>query len=374
MSQTAIKPELFPTMINGDIHWLKRGDYAKRTADNLAITTKAELKKEHALQALDAIEKGQRELAGDNPEPFVKLFATILEDYDAAVEKVKQDQQAEADKKAAEELAKKEKTEKEEGLFLSIKDTNTGLDELTQLFDTGDMDRFVPKGDVTNEQMLSALNTAVQMGEFTAWMRGDLVVELEKRDLLQVVARVAESKGIPYSGLYNDAKTAKAFPPEKRTKGVSFTIFRELANAKFTPEQVKAKESLVNEIAEGKHTTQSIREAVKKAQGKTPPAELGREEDPKRKFLVIDTGLADEGKLVEIALGFPKKLVGGGVTIIDAKTMEQFTGKKKEEERWVALAEYKDPEAPAPAAAPAAPAPTPAPAAAAAAKKGKGKK
>lgn len=348
-----IKPEMFPADLGGgDIHFLKRGEYAKRTAETFALKHKADIKKDHVTQILEALDKGQTEIAGDNPEEFVKLFALVREDYEAAVEKVVEDARAAAEAKEKKEQEEKEAKEKEEKLFLAIKDKNPNLGNLADKFDTGNMDRFIAKKDVTDEDLLGALNTGLRMSEFTGWMIGDLVVELEKRGQLNVVKRLSEESGTAYSKVYNDCKTAKKFPPEKRVSGVSFTVFREVANAKFTPDQEKkAVPALVNEVAEGKHTTQSVREAVRKVQGKTNETTTTAPEDSdKFRFLVFDASL-EEDKQIQIAVGFPKELFANGAVVINPKTMSSFQGFTKKN-RWVELETY---EAPAPE-----PEPTPA--------------
>jgi hypothetical protein len=147
--------------------------------------------------------------------------------------------------------------------------------------------------------------------------------------------------------VYANAKTARAFPPDTRKKGVSQTIYKEVGNAKFTDEQrKKALPALVNEIAEGKHTTQTIRAAVRKVQGKTEPEDVAPEDNEKYAFLIIDVTLEDEAKQIQTTIGIPKELLTGAARIVDPKTMKQFAGyNKKGDNRWVALDVYKKPEA-----------------------------
>lgn len=338
-----VKPDLLPADLGGgDIHFLKRNDYAKRTAETYAFKYKAEIKKDHVTQILDALDAGQDEMTGDNPEEFVKLFGIVKEDYSAAVQKVEEDKAKAAQEEAEKEAKAKEAKEKEEALFLAIKDKDPNLGDLTNKFDTGNMDRFIAKGDVSDEDLLGALKAGLKMGEFSGWMIGDLVLELEKRGQLNVVKRLSEEAGSAYSNVYNNAKTARAFPPDKRTRGVSFTIYREVGNAKFTDEQKKkAVPALVNEIAEGKHTTQSVREAVKKVQGKTPPEEVLPEDNEKFQFLVIDTN-AETEHMIQVTTGFPTELFQNGATVINPKTLKEFAGRTKKV-RWTDLEVYTRP-------------------------------
>jgi hypothetical protein len=258
-----IKPELLPADLGGgDIQFIKRADYARRTAETVALKLKAEVKRDHVMQILTALDGGQTELPGDNPEPIVKLFEVVREDYQSAVEEIKRKDKETAEKKAADEQKAAAQKEREDNLFLAVKDQAPVLSVFDK-FDTGNMDRFVPRGEVSDADLLSALKAGLNMESFSGWMIGDLVCELENRGQLNVVKRLAEDSGKPYSKVYNDAKTARVFPPDKRSQGVAFTVYREVANAKFTDEQKKtALPTLVSEIAEGKHTSQSAREMI----------------------------------------------------------------------------------------------------------------
>lgn len=344
-----IKPELLPVDLGGgDIQFVKRADYAKRTAENFALKHKAEVKKDHVTQCLDFLDTGGRELEGENPEELTKLFDVVKEDYLDAVKKIEDDKAKAEEEKAAQEKAAKEKAEKEEALFVEVKNEKADFATLAKTFDTGNMDRFIPRGKVSDQQLLAALNTGLGMSEFTNWMIGDLVVELEKRGQENVVARLAESRGVAYSKLYNDAKTAKAIPPDDRKSGVSFTVYREVANAKIPNEKLEDKKKLLAEVGEGKHTTQTVREAVRKLQGKEDPVDLLPEENPKKDFLIIDLNI-EITKAVQMTTGFPKELFDEGAIIVDPKTMKKFAKNgfsKKPENRWEDLEEYTKPKPP----------------------------
>lgn len=348
-----IKPDLLPADLGGGkIEFIKRGDYARTVANAFSLREKVDMKKDHVTQLLEGFDKAvdkkvelPTELPGENPEEFVKLFGIVREDYEAGQDEVVRLAQVAADKKAEDEKAAAEKLEKETALFAKIKESQPGLGDLASQFDCGNMDRFIAKDGTTDEQLLGALNTGLRMGEFTGWMIGDLVVELEKRGQLNVVQKLAEENGVAYSKVYNDCKTAKVFPPDKRSKGVSFTIYREVANAKFTDEQKKkGVPALVNEVSEGKHTTQSVREAVRKVQGKTEPEDVLPEDNEKKVFLVLDPTLDDESKWYQTTVGMPKELLTGAAVIIDPATKKKFMGfSKKPENRWVDLGVYVKP-------------------------------
>jgi hypothetical protein len=344
VSKEKIKPETLPVDIGGgDIKYLKRSEYAKRTAENFAIKTKAEIKKDHVTQCLDALDAGQDEITGEVPDEFRKLFDLVKEDYEAGVEEVERIQQEEAEKKAAAEKAEKERAEKEEKLFLAVKDEKADFSTIAKNFDTGNMDRFVPKKDATVEDIFAALNASFGMSEFTSWMQGDIVVELEKRGQLNVVSKVAEAHGQSYSTLYRKSRTSAAFPPEKRVKGVSYTICAEVALAKFTKEQEPEKEKLIQKVLEGKVNTQEVRAEVQKIQGKGPEEPKLPEEDEKFEFICVNPQADDITKMVLIAKGFPKELHAEGWYVINPKTKKQFAKngfKKDAKNRWEDLDPY----------------------------------
>lgn len=354
MPKPEIKPELFPLTIDGKTEWVKLSQYAKQTAENQAIKLKADVKRSHVEEMVEAILNGVTEMKPEAPAEMVKTFDRVMSDFDEAVQHVK-DLAAEAEeKKNAEEKAKKEKEEGEAKLVDAVKSKAVSLSDLSKLFDTGaNMDRFVARKDVDNETLLGALKAGLGMSEFSNWMIGDLVVELEDRGQLGVVQKLAESMGKPYTNIYNAAKTCRNTPPEKRTPGVSYTIFAEIANGKYgdKPEEHKAKMSaLIDKAAAGEiSSSQEARKLKNEAAGKKPPVELLPEEDPKREFYVID----HKQELVQVTVGLPKELYAEGAIIIDKKTGKTLASlKAKPENRWVDLSIYKKPEAPA--AAPAA--------------------
>lgn len=342
-----IKPELLPVDLGGgSIEFVKRSDYAKRTAETFALKFKADIKRDHVTQMLDAMDSGMKELQGENPDEIVKLFNTVQEDYNAGIEKVETDREEERKKKEETERLANEKKDKEEKLFLATKDTAASFEDLSKTFDTGNMDRFVPKADVTTEALIGALNSSFTMGEFTSWMQGDLVVALEDRGELNVVSRIAEARSYPYSSLYNKSKTCRQFPPDKRVKGVSFTICSEVANAKFTPDQrTKEIPALVERVLAGELNSQTVREEVRKIQGKKDAVPVLPEENEKKEFIVVDPNAELPG-LVTIAVGFPRALFDAGAIVIDPQTKLEFDSfKKKPENRWVAIKKYEAPAA-----------------------------
>lgn len=340
------------------INGVKRSQYTKATAEAFAVSLKADIKKAHVEAMLEACEKGQKELAGENPEEFIKLFGQVLTDYEAAKGEVAAEAAAKQKKIEDARAEVENKVKAENDLFLSVKDSTADFATLGKTFDTGNMDRFVPKENVSDKDLLIALNTGLRMGDFSNWMIGDLVKELEDRNQLNVVGRLAESTGKAYSSIYNAAKTSRAVPPEKRG-GASYTIFSEIANARFSKEEDKnlaLQNDLVDKASKGEFTTQSAREEVKKAKGVAPKPTVLPEDDSFAKFLFIN-----EDGTYGVAVGFPRAEFDGGATVINPKTLSTFGSfRAKPENRWTEIEVTDAPEpkveAPAKAAKPAKPA------------------
>lgn len=345
-----IKPELLPADLGGgNIEFLKRGAYAKRTAENQAILLKVEVTKDTITGMLEALDKGKTELPSDNPEEYHKIFEIVKTDYESAVEKVEQDLKDAAEKEAAEAKAKADKEKADKDLFLAVKDKTADIGDLSELFETGTMDRCVAKPGTTDEQLLKAFNSGLQMESFSGWMLGDLGAELEKRGKTSVVSELIEASGKSYSHIRGLIKTAMTFPPADRVAGVASTIYRELANAKFTKEQEGAKKKVLEGIKKGEFTVQTVREAVKTAQGKeAPPEKKSPEEDEKFVFIIVDPQADDIKKnLVQTCVGFPKGLFENGTIVINPKNQKQFLGLKfKGEARWSDLESYAPPKSP----------------------------
>lgn len=355
MSKPKVKPTEFPVNIDGKIQWVKKGDYAKAVSSQLGIKLKTDVRKTHIEQIIDAIEAGKKEMGPDTPPEFVTVFDTVAKDYEAAQDEVIRKEQEEADKKAKEEEEKKEKEAAELALFESVKDTTLSFADLSDSFDTGENNnQFIAKDGTTDEQLFAAFNASLNMGEFTSWMKGDLVVEIENRGHVNVISRIAEQRGIPFPSLYRMARTARAFPPSERQAGVGFTTYSEIANAKFSDkpeEQAKAVKELADKaISEGKTKALEVRDLVKQKQGKPtgPAPEKLPEEDEKRVFLVIDPEAESPNEVVT-AVGFPKELFEGGAMVVDLKTGKKFAEngfRKSAENRWVELPTYTKPEPP----------------------------
>jgi hypothetical protein len=349
MSKPKVTPTEFPVTIDGKVCWVKKGDYSKAVSSQAAIKYAVDVKRDHITQMIEAIEGGKTEMGGDTPDEFQKIFEAVKKDYNAAVAEVERKDREKAEATAKEEQEKKDKEAGEIALFEKSKGLTTDFVSLSSMFDTGgeNMDRFVAKDGATDDDLLAAFKASLKMGEFTGWMKGDLVVQLEDRGHINVCTRIAEDMGVPFPSIYRMARTARAVPPAKRVKGVNFTTYSEIANAKLADkkEEQEAKLSyLLKGAEEGKFKTAlETRAAVKTAQGKVPPPVLTPEESPKNKFLVFDLE-AESGKEVSLTIGFPKKAQAEGCIIVDLKTGKRFAEngfRKDAAKRWLELEEVK---------------------------------
>lgn len=343
MAKAQIIPDLFPVTLDGDKTWQKRGQYAKNIAETFALKLKADIKRAHVEEMMDALEKGQKEVSGEVPDELRKTFDRVQSDWDEAVAEVERKQEEEEEKKKEAIRAAEEKTKAEDKMLATVKGQTLSLGELAKKFDTGEnMDRFVPRGKVSVEDTLIALNTGMQMNNFTNWMLGDLVKSLEDQGQLGIVSRLAEARGVNYSNIYNAAKTSRAVPPEKRTKGVSYTIFAEIGNARYSTDEKEHNEKLaklVDKAASGEiKSSQEARVLKDKARGKKEAAPKLPEEDEKHTFIVVD----HDNQKIEATLGFPRELFDSGATVINPKTTKMFTTwRNKPESRWTDLPIYK---------------------------------
>lgn len=345
-----IVPELFPVVINGETQWVKRGVYAKQIAGQQQISLKADIRQSHVVEMIEGIEKGTKEMNPEAPDEIKATFEIVQQAYEEAVQHVIDVAREEEETKAREEQEKKDKEAAEDKIVLSVKDNAADFGTLAKLFDTGEnMDRFIPKAKMSDETLLGAFSASLKMGEFTNWMKGDLVVALEDRGQLGVVSKLCEATGQPYANVYNAGKTARNVPPDKRTKGVSYTIYAEIANARYSDkedEHNKTMIELVEKAASGEiKSSQEAREIKNKAAGKKPAPKKLPEDDEKHLFIVIDHAQ----ELVQVTAGFPKELFAEGSLVIDKSNGKIFQSfKSKPENRWADLPIYAKPKPPEP--------------------------
>lgn len=363
MSKEKKAPELWPVNVEGKIQWVKRSQYEKQKASSQAIKLSAAINQSHVTQMVDAILKGttsSREGASaEAPEEIHTTFDEVLKDYQSALEHEEEELQKAEEAKAEEAQKQKEKAEAEDKMVATVKEGNVGLSDISKVFDTGNLDRCIPKKDVDDATLLGALTAGLKLGEFSNWMIGDLVVALEDRGQLGVVAKLCEATGKKYNAIYASARTCRTVPPEKRTTGVSFTIYSEIAMAKYSDkkeEHEKKMTALIEKAASGEvKSSQDARALRDQARGKTPPAPTLPEEDSKHEFIVVRSD-ADGNAEALVVAGFPKAAYDDGATVINPKTKKMFMGfRKAAENRWTDLPilplkeDKKEEEAPAPA-------------------------
>lgn len=400
------KPQIeqLPLVIEGKTEMVPARQYYNHKAQTLTIKYKSDIKKKDVEAMVKMIADG-KELEEGNEEVWTKVYADVKEDIELAQDKVQE-------QIAAEEEAARIKKEQEEAKdagekalvnFAANVDVAATMASLGDLFDLGQMDRCVPKGDVSDEQLMGALVVGMKMDNFTNWAKGDLVAELEKRGHENAMTSLCEQTGTPYKSIYKMAVTAREVPPDMRKPGVSFTTYAEIASAKFSEDPAihKSKmEEIVGKIGEKPAktgdekadaaaaatvitTAQEARAAVKAAQGKTvTPPDPNKVDLDKDTFFIVSHDLEDLG--TKVCTGFPTQFAGDDIEktqIIHARTARYMhTYSDKKGPSWTPLDKYEHPKpAPAEPEKPAAAAKKPAAKAAAAApatpaKKGGGKK
>lgn len=389
MSQTKLQVEQLPLVIDGKTVMVPARQYANHKAQGLTIKHKVDIKKKDVEAMIKMIVEG-KELEEGNEEVWTKVYAEVKEDIDLAQDKYAEQIAAEEEAARLKKEQEDAKLEGEKALVAFAENVNVAetMASLGDLFDLGNMDRCVPKGDVSDQQLMGALVVGMKMDNFTNWAKGDLVAELETRGHENAMTELCKQTGIPYKSIYKMAVTAREVPPEMRKPGVSFTTYAEVAGARFSEDVALQKSKMEEMIAKvGKKTgdekadagvittSQEAREAVKAAQGKTvTPPDPNKVDLDKDTFFIVSHDLDSLG--TKVSVGFPNEFAEDDdekTQIIHVKTARVMYGYTvKNGPKWTPLAKYEhptpepEPEAEKPAAAakkkPAAPAPAPTPA------------
>lgn len=353
MAKEIKKIEELPVIVNGKEEMVPKGKYAGFIANELTMALKVDIKKANIVDLLEQVAKGQ-ELDPSNPPEWQKVYDRLVKDVDRAAELLQERADALLAQQEQEKQDKIEKEKAEDKLVEVAQNTDVTatFSNMSKLFDLGNMDRIVPKGKVTDEQLVGALATSLAMDNFTNWAKGDLVNLLMERGHEGAMVKMSESAGIPYKSLYRMAATAKVVTADERREGVSFTTYAEIANARIDKDEAKQTEAIAGLIArvgaEGEgaiKTAQDARGAVEAAQGKTGPASNTSTAPNTEKDDFIVFGVDSDPDRVVRSKGLPDALKEGALCVIHKKTGKRMVGKK-----WVDLDEYKAPEA-TPAAA-----------------------
>jgi hypothetical protein len=361
MAKPTLNIENLPLSIDGKLEMVPKRQYCNHKAQTLTIKHKTDIKKGNVSDMLDMIVAG-KELEEDNEQVWKDVYAELKADVDLAQEEA-QRLIEEQEKKAQEEKDREEaEANRQKGLVAAATGTSEALTlNVLEHFDLGNMDRCIPKGEVSDETLMQALVVGMKMDNFTNWAKGDLVSELENRGCEKAMVTLCEQTGIPYKSIYRMAVTARIVPPEKRLPNVSFTTYAEVANARLSKDDAENSKKLTEVIdrigekpaktGDAKKdeaasagiitTSQEARKAVQEAQGKTPPTPP----DPlnvdleKHDFIIVNT----EDGTVSHSKGFPKSLEDTeGVTIIHAKTARKAYGAGKKL-KWTPLDLHEEP-------------------------------
>lgn len=324
--------ENLPITIGGAEHMVNKSKYAKHIANELSITLKADIGQKNVIDLIQVIEAG-KPLSSDNPEEWHKAYAKIETDIKRAQEIIAEND-LEAKKKAEEQAAAAATKEKNElALAEGAKSINVSesFSRMGELFDLGEsLDRCVVKEgvEVSDADLMAGFATALRMGEFSNWAKGDLIVQLEDRGHDGAMQKYCEATGTPYQSVYRMAVTARAVKPTERVKGVSFTSYQEVATARLDKDEKindTKRAELLNQVGKGAfENAAKVREAVKAAAGKTPPPPkdpmaVDKEEDI---FIVVNYDERNTSQHV----GLPAwALNDSSIELIHARTVRAIT-------------------------------------------------
>lgn len=300
-----------------------------------------ELKVSDLEKILELIEKGKTAMPDGNDERFNPIFERVLADRTQRDEIEAEIKREEEEKAAAENAKKEEKKNAELALVNSAVEGSLTLDtnELMSKFSLGQRNQCVPKGDVTDTELVQMFVISLDMNNTSNWMIGDLVNQLETRGHENVTMFVCEKVGKSYSTVSGVARVCKAVKPEDRDPAVTFTNYREIFNAKFSEKAEldnKLKLELVQKTKQNNWNAQEVRAAVNTERGVEPKAEVLPHEDDTIKLLFV----TNEGEVFRV-VGFHKQFCKEG-TYINPKTFEKYTGRG--ETKWKALETKERPE------------------------------
>jgi hypothetical protein len=353
-TKTKYNTENLRVEVGGKEHLVKKGQYAKQIANELAISLETDFKQSNILDLIGLVEQGKG-LNADNPEVWHKAYERVKSDMDRTMDILAEQ---EADKQAKEK-ADKEAAENKEKAELALVDSVATLDvsrsfaDLSEKFDLGsDLNqcRLKEGVEVDDAEMLGYFVTAMKMGDFSNWAKGDLIVQLEDRGHERAMQEYCQRTGTPYQTVYRMAVTARAVPPEKRVKGVSFTAYQEVATARLDKDE-KAnstkRDALIERVGKGVgekvdgaefKNVQDIRAAVREAAGKEPPAPkdpdaVDREKDT---FIVVNWAERNTYKMTGL---IEEYMTDNDVEILHAKTARRMNDTKGA--RWGKLEELK---------------------------------
>jgi hypothetical protein len=214
----------------------KRSEYADWKAGKLTKELKAQFTKTQVSQLLAMVERDEA-LDEENPDEFFKAYESIKADLARAAEHFEAEALAEAEAKAKAEAEKQAKKGKELALVESVKEIQFGeaYAKFTKKFDLGEnMNQCVPRGKVTEEDLVGALALGFGLENMSQWVIGDIVCALENMGYENVVIAVCERFKKAYPTVSGYARVSRHVPVEKRDSSIPFTVYREIANARFS--------------------------------------------------------------------------------------------------------------------------------------------
>lgn len=269
------KLELFPITEKGATTYVPKNKYvSSRSAQLSKKVDKGGLGvpcPDETVKALVAMVIKGEELDPESPKEMIQAFDLITADVKDTKEHLKE-LAGEEEKKKQEQIQAFEKKQAYELTLIEAATDAEVVSNFDEIFDTTNRNRCVPRGDVTDEQLVGALAFGFSLQSWSQWTIGDIVVALEDRGHENVVVQLCENFKQAYSTVSNSARVCRAITPEKRDDyTLPFNTIREIALAKYDDDDkknVKARGALLDKAQKGNFNQKEARAAVKIAQGK----------------------------------------------------------------------------------------------------------
>lgn len=145
---------------------------------------------------------------------------------------------------------------------------------------------------VTDEELARSIPALFVLDGWNKWATGDLVRELDKRNQGDAVTQICAMANRSCKTLRKWATVAERVPVRLRDHSLDFTQFQEIAEARYSKdevEQAKAIEELIVEAKKEGYNVEQTREAVLQRQGKSTPPTPPPAQKKHGRFIVIDT-------------------------------------------------------------------------------------
>lgn len=274
-----IKYNYWPIEIKGDEIMVDRSEYLDQVFLEFSkkfAKESVELKKSDVENYMLIFETGRQVDESQTPEMALEIWHRIKRDGGKSMEFELKKKELKKDR--IHEVKREVESSKNNELALVSKatemDFGTGLGEFYQAFDMGvNVNKCIPKGDVSVEQLLSALGLGFVLQQSCQWIVGDIVNELNRRGYEDVVMEVCKRYDKSYSTIYSWSRTCRMFPPSVRDRHVNvpFSTAMAIACSKYADDDAtnkKLAQETFKVASEQKWSQSEARKNIRKIQGK----------------------------------------------------------------------------------------------------------